>query len=191
MSYESKQLISQIFQVALNLLSWLCFASFSQVYCAHHVCPSSQIYFAVKGKLVYLSSHRFIYSVTTLCMVFHLLITAVSKSTKCNQGFRLLTSLLAWGEKMSIQDVFMAIWSLGSALPSGCWASKWSLALWPAKYGKCYFRIQHRSTDAAWWVLLIVGWNRKFSKQGSSLPEVPDLQEHQSSLYTAQAFIQV
>ena len=51
-SFDSKQFISHVFQVALNLLSWVHFASFSQGYCAHHVCPASQVCFAVKEKLV-------------------------------------------------------------------------------------------------------------------------------------------
>lgn len=67
-SFDSKQFISHLFQVALNLLFGV---SFSQCYCAHHICPAFQICFAVKGKLVYRSSHRLKYSPAwSSCLAF-------------------------------------------------------------------------------------------------------------------------
>lgn len=120
-SFNSKQFISHIFQVVLNLLPWVCLARFHRatvltmfVLLLRFVLQSRKACL-LEFSQVYLQCNHALHA-STSC----LLLTAVSRSTMSNQGFGLLMSLSAWGKKMSLQDVLMAIQSLFSSLPSGC-----------------------------------------------------------------------
>lgn len=110
-----------IFHVALNTLPWVQFDFLSQGHSVHCVCSAPRFCF----RLFYSSCHTFTWNISTPCMVFLpcFLISTVRKSTKSNQSFGLLMTLLALGEKMSLQALFMAIQSLSililaSRLPS-------------------------------------------------------------------------